>query len=86
MDSLTQGHCTGSSFGPVGAANSIEGSGGFGHAADQVQFSLSVCPARGARTTKGIRDKHDGTDEENILYYRQLKSEVYTHLLSDKVF
>ena len=45
LDSLPQGHSTGSTFGPVGAAHGVEGSGCFGHAADQIQLQLSVCPA-----------------------------------------
>lgn len=44
LDSLTQSHRTGSTLSPVEAAHSVKGSGGFGHAADQVQLSLSVCP------------------------------------------
>lgn len=47
----------------------------------------------GPEQQKGIRDKHDGTDEIKnsmlqymtqyvpvIIYYRQLKAEVYKHL------
>lgn len=45
LDSFTQGHCTGSTISPVGAAHSVKGSGSFGHPADQVQLRLCVCPA-----------------------------------------
>lgn len=51
LDSLTQGHRTGSAFGPVRAAHGVEGSGSFGHAADQVQLSLGVSPAGWVRAT-----------------------------------
>lgn len=59
LDGLAQCHCTGATLGPVGAAHSIKRPRGLGHAADQIQLSLGVCPAGRASTDQKqeVRDK-----------------------------